>query len=105
VRLEALPGTPLVARIEFFDGRARGGTRFLLLRRSEVSLCTENPGFPDELHIRSPLRTLIAWWRGDTSLAEARSAGMIVEGRREWVRAFPTWFERYLFAEVAPARR
>jgi hypothetical protein len=29
---------------------------------------------------------------------------MIVEGRREWVRAFPTWFERYLFADVASAR-
>jgi len=29
---------------------------------------------------------------------------MIVEGRREWVRAFPSWFERYLFAEVKPAR-
>ena len=29
--------------------------------------------------------------------------GMIVEGRRDWVRAFPKWFERYLFADVKPA--
>jgi hypothetical protein len=25
---------------------------------------------------------------------------LILEGRREWVRAFPRWFERYLFAGV-----
>jgi len=46
---------------------------------------------------------LIGWWRGDFSLADARSAGMVVQGRREWVRAFPKWFERYAFASVAPA--
>ena len=37
-----------------------------------------------------------AWRRGDISLADARCAGMIIRGRREWVRAFPSWFERYL---------
>jgi len=31
-------------------------------------------------------------------------AGLVLEGRREWVRAFPGWFERYLFAATAPAR-
>jgi hypothetical protein len=30
---------------------------------------------------------------------------MTVTGPRELVRAFPTWFERYLFAEVGPAAR
>jgi DNA-binding HxlR family transcriptional regulator len=103
IRSDALPPAPVVVRIELADVRGRAGVRFLLLRRSEVSLCTENPGFPDELCIRGSLRTLTAWWRGDISLAEARAAGMTVEGRREWVRAFPSWFLRYAFAEVAPA--
>jgi hypothetical protein len=103
VREDALPTKPIVVRIELSDVRGRAGTRFLLLRRSEVSLCTENPGFPSELSIRGSLRTLTAWWRGDLSFAEARSAGMTVEGRREWVRAFPSWFLRYAFADVAPA--
>jgi DNA-binding HxlR family transcriptional regulator len=103
IRSDALPPKPIVVRIELSDARGRAGTRFLLLRRSEVSLCTENPGFPDELCIRGSLRTLTAWWRGDLSLAEARSAGMTVEGRREWVRAFPSWFLRYAFADVVPA--
>jgi len=104
VHMDDLPSTPVVARFEFSDVRGRGAVRFLLLRRAEVSICSTNPGFPEELRITAPLRTLTAWWRGDLSLSEARAEGMLVEGRREWVRAFPRWFERYLFAEVAPAR-
>jgi len=56
------------------------------------------------LRISVSLRTLTAWWRGDLSLAEARAEGMLIQGKREWVRAFPRWFERYLFAEVTPAQ-
>ena len=105
VNLDALPSAPVVARIEASDPRARAAVRYLLLRRTEVSLCATNPGFPEELHVRGPLRTLTAWWRGDLSLADARSAGMVIEGRREWVRAFPRWFERYAFAGVQAVGR
>jgi DNA-binding HxlR family transcriptional regulator len=104
IRIDALPPTPIVVRIVLTDVRGSGGERFLLLRRSEVSLCTFNPGFPEELRIRGSLRTLTAWWRGDLTLAQSRAAGMTVEGRREWVRAFPSWFLRYAFADVASAR-
>jgi len=103
IRADLLPSTPIVARIAISEPRPRTGDRFLLLRRSEISLCTENPGFPEELQISASLRVLTAWWRGDISFAKARTAGMVVDGRHKWVRAFPTWFERYLFAEVPPA--
>jgi DNA-binding HxlR family transcriptional regulator len=104
VSADALPVTPVVVRIELTDARGPTAVRFLLLRRSEISLCAENPGFPDELRIRSTLRTFTAWWRGDVSLAKARADGMTIEGPREWVRAFPSWFLRYAFADVPPAR-
>jgi hypothetical protein len=103
IAVDLLPATPIVVRIELTDGRRPATARFLLLRRSEVSLCAENPGFPDEVRIQSSLRTLTAWWRGDLSLAQARAAGMTIEGRREWVRAFPSWFLRYAFADVPQA--
>jgi DNA-binding HxlR family transcriptional regulator len=103
VRADELPATPVVARIQFTDARGRAANRFLLLRQSEVSVCSTNPGFAEELRISASLRTLTAWWRGDISLADARAEGMLVEGRREWVRAFPRWFERYLFADVPRA--
>ena len=103
VRRDALPEKPLVVRIELSDVRGAAARHYLLLRRSEVSLCTVNPGFPEELCLRTTRRTLIAWWRGDLTFRQAIEAGMTLEGRRDWVRAFPGWFERYLFAGVGPA--
>jgi DNA-binding HxlR family transcriptional regulator len=103
VRREALPARPVVVRIELTDTGRAPARHYLLLRRSEVSLCSFNPGFPEELCLRADRRTLIGWWRGDLTLGQALGAGLVLEGRREWVRAFPTWFERYLFAGVPPA--
>ena len=104
VRRGALPETPLVVRIQLTDVRGSAASHYLLLRRSEVSLCSVNPGFPEELCLRATRRILIGWWRGDLTFRQALDAGLVLEGRREWVRAFPGWFERYLFAGVAPAR-
>ncbi|MFI5374608.1 MAG: winged helix-turn-helix transcriptional regulator [Candidatus Rokuibacteriota bacterium] len=105
VRRDALPDKPFVVRIELTDVRGAAARHYLLLRRHEVSLCTVNPGFPEELCLRATRRTLIEWWRGDLSFRQALDAGLALEGRREWVRAFPSWFEGYLFAAVAPASR
>ncbi|HSB19543.1 MAG TPA: helix-turn-helix domain-containing protein [Anaeromyxobacteraceae bacterium] len=102
VRAEELPAEPVVAVVEVVEASGRTRARYLLLRRSEVSLCSANQGFPEVLRVRASLRTLTAWWRGDISLAEARAEGMSIQGSREWVRAFPRWFERYVFADVSP---
>ncbi len=101
VDVDALPPEPVLARLDVFDRRT-SAMRYLLLRRSEVSLCAANPGFPETLNVRAPLTVLTAWWRGDLSFADARSAGLVVSGDRRWVRAFPRWFQRYAFAEIAP---
>ena len=74
VRAEELPAAPLVMRVEIAEAR-KISVRYFLLRRSEVSLCLENPGFPEELRLSVSLRTLTSWWRGDISLAGARSEG------------------------------
>ncbi|HEY6908340.1 MAG TPA: helix-turn-helix domain-containing protein [Myxococcales bacterium] len=103
VRADALPSEPIVAVLELVGTQGRKSVRYLLLRRSEVSLCSANQGFPEELRVKASLRTLTAWWRGDISLTQARSEGLVVEGRRQWVRSFPLWFERYRFAAVPPA--
>jgi DNA-binding HxlR family transcriptional regulator len=105
VRREALPEKPFVVRIELTDMRGAAARHYLLLRRNEVSLCTANPGFPEELCLRANRRTLIGWWRGDLTFRQALATGLSLEGRREWVRAFPGWFDRYVFAAVAPASR
>lgn len=101
VRFEALPKDPIVVRFEI-DGQL---PRFMLLKAGESSLCNENPGFPEPLRVRSHLAALVAWWRGDVEFREAQRAGLNVEGPKVLTRAFPGWFERYLFAAVGPAAR
>jgi DNA-binding HxlR family transcriptional regulator len=100
VRFEALPEHPLVIRLEV----GRSEARFLLLRASEASICTHNPGFPEPVRVNTPLAALVAWWRGDVSFAEARRMGLRVTGPRALVRRFPEWFHRYLFVGVESAR-
>jgi DNA-binding HxlR family transcriptional regulator len=105
VRRDALPAQPFVVRIELTDVRGAASRHYLLLRRSEVSLCTANAGFPEALCLRATRRTLIGWWRGDLTFRQALEAGLVLEGRRDLIRAFPGWFEGYLFAAVAPVSR
>jgi hypothetical protein len=99
VRLDQLPRDPMVIRFEIQGHKPR----FMLLRRNEASLCAHNPGFPELLCIKGPPASLVAWWRGDVRFVEAQRKGLAVEGPRALARAFPDWFDRYLFAHVAPA--
>ncbi len=101
VRFEALPEDPLVIRFEV-DGRRH--PRFMLLKAAEASLCTQNPGFPEPLCVRSHLPALVAWWRGDVDFTAAQRMGLAVEGPKALARAFPGWFDRYQFAEIGSAR-
>ncbi|MBL8707600.1 MAG: helix-turn-helix transcriptional regulator [Rhodospirillaceae bacterium] len=101
VNFAKLPREPFVIRFEIDRQRPR----FLLLRPGEASLCGENPGFPETLALRARLPALIAWWRGDTDFAGAQRLGLSLTGAKADMRAFPTWFERYLLADVPPARQ
>jgi DNA-binding HxlR family transcriptional regulator len=101
VRFAALPKHPIVVRFEI----GRRESRFMLLKAAEASLCLHNPGFPEPLHVRSPLPALVSWWRGDASFVEAQRMGLDITGPRALVRAFPEWFDRYQFAEIGPAVR
>ena len=99
VRAETLPAEPLVVSFVIAGRRPR----FLLLRRADSAACDHNPGFPEPLSVHGPLAPLASWWRGDASFPEAQRRGLVLRGPRTLVRAFPDWFDRYLFAGVAPA--
>jgi DNA-binding HxlR family transcriptional regulator len=99
VNFDALPREPLVVRLEL-DGHRPS---YLLLRGTEASLCNHNPGYPEPLSLYGPLAALVSWWRGDLGFREAQRRGLRIEGARGLIRAFPGWFERYLFADVMPA--
>jgi DNA-binding HxlR family transcriptional regulator len=99
VRVDILPKDPIVVRFEIERTR-----RFMLLKKTEVSICAKNLGFP-ELAIRSLLPPLVSWWRGDSSFFEAKRMGLQISGPNALVRAFPDWFERYQLAGIHPASR
>lgn len=101
VRLDALPRDPIVVRFEIKTYQPR----FMLLKKSEASLCTQNPGFPEPLVVRGPLAALVAWWRGDARWTEAQRMGLALDGTKGLARAFPDFFELYMFAHIPPARR
>ena len=99
VRFSALPKDPLVVRFAIRDHPQR----FLLLKKTEASLCHQNPGFPEPVCVRGPIAAAVAWWRGDVSLNQAQRLGLVIEGPRTLTRAFPEWFDLYPFAHVGPA--
>src|SRR5690242_13310977 len=101
VRFSALPKDPVVVRFEI-RGHPR---RFMLLKKSEASLCHQNPGFPEPVCVRGPLAALVAWWRGDVSFVEAQRIGLTIDGPKTVARAFPNWFDLYPFAHIGPAGR
>jgi DNA-binding HxlR family transcriptional regulator len=99
VDFAALPPEPLVVRLEL-DGHR---PNYLLLRGAEASLCSHNPGYPEPLRLGGPVAALAAWWRGDLAFRDAQRIGLRLDGPRSMTRAFPSWFSRYLFADVPPA--
>ena len=81
--------------------KVRGhGKRFMLLRKTVASLCRSNPGFPEPICVGGPLAALVAWWRGDMSFPEAQRIGLEIDGSKAFTRAFPKWFDLYLFAHI-----
>ena len=99
VRYTALPKEPFVVRFE-----VRGHhTRFMLLKKTEASLCHRNPGFPEPVCVRGPLAALVAWWRGDMRFLEAQRMGLAIDGPKAFTRVFPKWFDLYPFAHIGPA--
>ena len=84
VRFTALPKEPFVVRFE-----VRGHhQRFMLLKKTEASLCHQNPGFPEPVCVRGPLAALVAWWRGDMSFVAAQRMGLAIDGPKAFTRAF-----------------
>jgi DNA-binding HxlR family transcriptional regulator len=101
VNFATLPKEPLVVRFEIRGHKQR----FMLLKKTEASLCHQNPGFPEPVCVRAPLAALVAWWRGDMSFIEAQRMGLSIEGPKPLARAFPNWFDLYPFAHIGPAQR
>jgi hypothetical protein len=75
---------------------------WLMLERSGVEICVEDPGAEIDVVVDADLAAMTGVWLGDISFDEAvRSKAVQVVGPRRLVSAFPTWLMLSNYAGVA----
>jgi DNA-binding HxlR family transcriptional regulator len=77
-----------------FDFRGeRSGSYWLVLERSDVSVCLQHPKFDVDLHVGADIAAFYRVWLGRTTLGAAMRAGLVrIDGMPAAARAFPRWF-------------
>jgi DNA-binding HxlR family transcriptional regulator len=91
VHRQRLPGRRVV--IEFSFRGPRSGTYWLVLERSDISVCLQHPKFPIDLRVVADIGGFYRVWLGRISLQEAvRSRLVRLDGPPAVCRAFPEWF-------------
>ena len=80
----------------------RGARVFwLLLERSEVEVCVDDPGFEVDLEVHADLAAMAGVWLGDIPFDAALGAGTIrLMGPQALRKAFPSWLMLSHFARV-----
>ena len=98
-----VPDGRLVVRFDLTDGRWR--RLWIVAQLPEAELCARDPGFDDDVVVRTSSEALTRWHTGKVSLGGAMHSGaMLVQGGRSAVRELATWGGRSAFAHVQPAR-
>jgi DNA-binding HxlR family transcriptional regulator len=107
VRRRELPPRRVVIEFDFRGGRS--GRYWLVLERTDASVCLQHPKFEVDLRISADIAAFYRVWLGRTTLAEATHAGLVrLEGMPAVTRAFPRWFAWSPMADAvraAAARR
>jgi hypothetical protein len=95
-----LPADRTVVKFEFRDPRRR---YWMVLERSEVSVCVQHPGFGVDLEVVVDTATLYRVYLGRAELGGAIRAGQLtMSGPRVLQRGFGRWFT---WSAFAPASR
>jgi DNA-binding HxlR family transcriptional regulator len=96
---DRIPQGTTVVRFALTDER----DQWMLLRRPVSELCTRGSGYVEDLVVRTNAASLVDLHLERASYADAvRTGRMVLEGRRDLVRAFPTWFRASPFAPYVP---
>jgi DNA-binding HxlR family transcriptional regulator len=99
LHLDKLPPQRRVVRFEFRDEKKR---YWLVLRRDDPDICYSDPGYGDDLILRTDLEAITRVYLGQLSLADARRCGLLeIEGPHDLVRGVFEWFPVSGFARHA----
>ena len=89
--------------VQFDFQGPRGGCFWLVLERSDVSVCVQHPKFEIDLVVTADLAEFYRVWLGRTPLAEATRRGWVrVEGAPALRLGFTRWLA---WSPMAPAVR
>jgi DNA-binding HxlR family transcriptional regulator len=102
VRRRELPARRVVIELDFSG--ARSGRYWLVLERTDVSVCLQHPKFEIDLRLVADLETFYRVWLGRLPLAEALRKRLVrLEGLPAVARSFPRWFAWSPMARVVRA--
>lgn len=106
VATENIPPRRVVVHFHL-EGSTDNKSRFwLVLDGEDADLCLTDPGFEVDLHVKGHVRAMVRYWMGLAEIDELVQAGELeLEGPREMLRRFPSWFLRSALAGVPPADR
>jgi len=94
-----------VIRIEFTDYTSKFRFWWLVITRSNVDVCYQDPGYELDLEISTDLRTLTAAWMGDTTIMKAiREKSIVVSGSGYLKKNIAVWLGTNYYADVKRAR-
>src|SRR5882762_5366596 len=104
IALDSLPSGRVVVRLKF-SGTApayRDPRIFwLMLERTQVDLCIEDPGFEVDLYVEADLAAMAKVWLGDLPFENVlRSKEVRLVGSGDLVKMFPSWLMLSHFAGV-----
>jgi DNA-binding HxlR family transcriptional regulator len=90
INRELLPVTRTVVELDFTGPRPHRA--WLVMQRSEVSVCVTPPGFDSDLVVRADLALFYRLWLGYVDYdVVIRSGAVVVDGSPALVRDFPRW--------------
>jgi len=90
INRELLPESRTVVELDFTGPRPHRA--WLVLQRSEVSVCVTPPGFDSDLVVRADLALFYRLWLGYVDYdAAIRSGAVVVDGSPALGRDFPRW--------------
>ena len=93
---------PLDRTVVQFDFRNPAKRYWMVLERSEVSVCLQHPGFDVDLKVKVDTATLYHVYLGRAELGGAiRARRLALSGPRVLQRAFARWFALSAFAPAS----
>jgi len=100
---ENLPDRRVVVQFCFPDASDEHRDFWIVLDEDEIDLCLKDPGFEEDLYIRSTVRMMTDIWLGEKNILEAQSDDSFwIGGPKELRLAFPSWLGLSLFASDEP---